>query len=311
MKKFLSFFVSLLAISPCFSVETSQVFFFSPEMISSYMKEYSSNEKEAILKDLEVVKGVCFLKENVLVNKPIYLATAGAPGSDHALIVEKFMAKNFSKTPFIYLDPDERGLKFMVHTYYSQSLSALSISQYKTHLDAVTQAYEKWRSASNFITYTLLEEAFNAHQNIAHGTTSTKRDLPSFFSKVKDSGYEIILLLCSANEAVLNKIIEHRNNEKKMYFSTPEDNTNKAIAFVKMIPNYLKYADALYIFWKNDSTEEEQLAAVLKKGKMEIVNSQALDRFIEQFEKDRMIINKENGQIPSWKELLSTYKSRF
>ena len=286
--------------------------FFSPEMISSHIKEYSPEEKELILKDLDVVRSVCSsLQENTLIQKPLYIATAGAPGTRKTTILERFMNHYVLTSHMTYLDPDQRALKFMSHTYYNKSLSAYSIALQKEYANAVQEAYEKWRGASNYITLTLLEEAFAECKNIAHGTTSTGGHIDSFLSAIKKANYEIILLLCSAEDSFRGNAIEYRNTEQKFYQSTPEDAISKGKIFPTRMQSYFTYADSLYIFWSNDLFEQESLAAIFSHGTLKILDSNALNFFIDQFEKDRALLMQKGTQIPSWEELLKIYQERF
>jgi len=85
----------------------------------------------------------------------------------------------------VYLDPDPRTLKFMVHTYYAQSLSPLVISQAKDYNEVIKNAYDKWRYGSNYIVLTLFEEAIAKGRSIIYGTTSTGAHIPNFFAKLK------------------------------------------------------------------------------------------------------------------------------
>jgi len=310
MKKAIFFLFSLTTWALVFG--NQDYLFFSPEMITSHIKEYSTQEKEAILKDLEVVRSVCTPSlESGTSKKPLYIATAGAPGSRKTTILERFI-NTYALTSYItYLDPDQRGLKFMPHTYYSQSLSAYIVSKNKNYLQASQNAYEKWRGASNFITLTLLEEAFAKRQNIAHGTTSTGGHISSFLSEVKKAGYETILLLCSAEEDFRVNAIEYRNNEQKFYQSSPEDAINKRKIFPSKMETYFSKADSLYIFWSDELFQQERLGAILSKGELKVIDANALNSFVLQFEKDRKDLSEEGQNILSWNELVDLYQKRF
>ena len=107
----------------------------------------------------------------------IYLATARAPGASKSTVLET----NLKSHPhFIYIDPDQRTLKFLIHTYV-KSLNNYAISQASSYKTLAQKQYLKWRDASNYIAYNLLNEAYDNNFSIAHGTTSTKKDLEAFF----------------------------------------------------------------------------------------------------------------------------------
>jgi len=287
-------------------VKEQSHFFFSPETIFSYIKDYSSDDQEEILKDLEAIKNICApLQNKGPLQRPLYLATAGAPGTKKSTILESFMKRYVLESHMTYLDPDQRALKFMSRTYYAKSLSTLSISEREDYLQSIQCAYEKWRGASNYITFTLLEDALLKRQNIAHGTTSTAEHVPAFFSTLKKAGYEISLLLCSAKESLKEDAIEYRNREQRFYQLTPEDAASKGKIFPKQMQEYFTFADSLYLFWSDSLFDKERLAAKLINGKLKIYDRNSYDRFVSQFEKDK------DRDAPSWNDLLKTYQTRF
>lgn len=290
-------------------VETNNFLFFSPQMISSHLKDYSENEKIEIEKDLNVVRSVCFSNfKNCSKEKPIYLATAGAPGSRKTTILERFIQEKLPPSSYIYLDPDQRALKFMPHTYYSQSLSAFVNAQSQNYSDTVKNGYDKWRAASNYITLSLLEEALNKKMDIVYGTTSTGPHVLQFFSKLKEANYEIVLILCSCEDSLREKAIQYRNQEQKFYQSTPKDAVEKGKFFSERMGAYFQYGDKLYLYWSDDLFVKERLAAVLENGKVTILDKGAYDNFIRKYEKD---ISLEEVKLPSWNEFLDIYKNRF
>jgi len=287
--------------------------FFSPQMISSHLTDYGEEEKMAIEQDLGVVRSICLqeIKENRNQRKPVYLATAGAPGARKTTILERFIKDHPSFSEVAYIDPDQRTLKFMAHTYHSQSLSARSVATYPDYALATKAAYEKWRGGSNYIALTLLEEAFDHSRDIAHGTTSTGAHIPNFLSKVKNAGYEIVLLLCSCEDSFRRQSIQYRNDSQKFYQSTPEDGVSKGKFFSQRMSAYFTYADTLYLFWSDDLSTPERLSAIFADGSLKIVDREAFNRFISKFDADRVLLEREGQQIPSWNELVNLYRNRF
>lgn len=287
--------------------------FFSPEMIFTHLKSYTEEEKIAINKDLKVVRSVCF-SENGNPNKkrPVYITTAGSPGSRKTTILERFLQAH-KNHPYIYepiyLDPDQRGLKFMTHTYYSRSLNALTIGQQREYNISAENAYEKWRGASNYIALTLLEEAFLQRRDIAYGATSTGSHIGDFLSNVKNAGYSIILLLCSCEDSFVAQAIDYRNNEQKFYQSTPEDILSKRKLFAQRMPIYFLWADELYIYWSDDLFTPERLAAVIKENQLQVIDADALENFKKKYEKDRALLAEERIDLPTWNELIGNNPS--
>jgi len=94
--------------------------FFTPEMIAKHLETYTDDEVQLLKKDLAVVRSVC-LDDTHNTDNRFYLATAGGPGARKTTILEKFLADHPEYQDGVYLDPDPRTLRFMVHTYYAQS----------------------------------------------------------------------------------------------------------------------------------------------------------------------------------------------
>ena len=311
-KMLLSMLAGIVCMSSFAQGESHEYFYFSPQMMATHVKDYSEGEKAAIAQDLSVVRSVCFAAkgDNQEGQRPLYIATAGGPGARKTTILERFLASRYPNTSIAYLDPDQRALKFMVHTYFSQSLSAFSVANAENYSLAVKSAYERWRGASNYITLTLFEEAIAQRRNIAHGTTSTGGHIPTFLAKLKEADYDIVLVLCSCEDDFRRQAIQYRNEEQKFYQSTPEDAVSKGKVFPERMSAYFTYADTLYLYWSDDLFHPEHLAAVLTKGKMEVLDQTYLDKFVHKYENDRTSLLVEGKSIPSWNELVSLFQSR-
>jgi predicted ABC-type ATPase len=287
-------------------------FFFSPEVISQHLDSYSPQEKEEIAKDLEVVRSVCFGK-NIPKNadRPFYLATAGAPGSRKSTILERFLQSHPEYSAGLYLDRNERALKFMAHTYYAHSLNALCTGSSPDYLEVRKAAYEKWRGASNYIILTLLEEAFQKKASVVHGTNLTGAHVAEFLQKLRAEGYRITLILCGCEDSVRKEAVEYRNNEQRFYQSTPEDAVSKGKFFSEKLRVYFAHADTLYLYWSDDLFSEERLAAVFQNGEIDVEQECALDLFVCKYDQEVKALNGEGKDLPSWDELIEKYKSRF
>jgi hypothetical protein len=286
-------------------VAADNFFFFSPQMISTHLKNYNEAEKAAIEKDLSVVRSICFSDATPIEgHTPIYLATAGGPGTRKSTILERFIAKQPELAHGVYLDPDPRALRFMVHTYYNQSLNYRMIAAGKSYNDVLDAAYEKWRGGSNYITLTLIEEAFRQGLDIMHGTTSTGNHLESFYTALKKAGYRIELLLCSCDNLTQDDAIEYRNNEIRFHQSTTDDILEKTERFSEKMPLYFQYADKLYFYWSDALFQPERLAAVLNGNTFEVHDFEAYIQFVGKYEIDRKKQLGKGIQLPSFKELL-------
>src|SRR4051812_15928537 len=87
--------------------------YFTPTILGEFLQTYTAVEKELIEKDLQVVRSVCFAGIKPAERKPFYLATAGGPGARKTTILERFILIHPEYQSGVYLDPSQRGLKFM------------------------------------------------------------------------------------------------------------------------------------------------------------------------------------------------------
>jgi len=295
--KILAFIVSCLTWG-CLQAEL----FFTPEMISSHLKTYTEEEIQLIKKDLSVVRNICFdgLQK---ADTCFYLATAGAPGARKTTILERFVAAHPEYQNGVYLDPDPRALKLMVHTYI-QSLTPLQISQTEDYNQVIRNAYEKWRGGSNYIALSLFEEAVQTGHSVIYGTTSTGPHTPAFLAKLKENGYKIVLLLCSCPDSLRYKAVDYRNQVVRFYQSSPEDAVAKGKFFPQRMGAYFAYADLIYLYWSDALFSPERLAAVWQNGKLEIRDSEAMQLFVGQYEADRTLLAAEGQTIPAFDSYL-------
>lgn len=285
--------------------------YFTPKILEEFLQTYTAAEKELIEKDLQVVRSVCFAGIKPAARKPFYLATAGGPGARKTTILERFIAAHPEYQTGVYLDPSQRGLKFMAHTYYSQSLNAKLIAENIQYLPAVRAAYEKWQNASIYICLKLIEEAFGKNLSVVHGTTSTGDHVARFFSQLHHRGYEIKLLLCSSPDQFRYDAVKYRNTEQRFYQSTPKEAFNKGKLFTERMPVYFEMADELYLYWSGSLMEPEQLAMVFSRGMAQTLHSAAATAFIAKYEADRADLFSKGKELPAWRDLVEKYQSRF
>ena len=310
-----SFLVLCLGISfPCTAQTvlppSEEYFFFSPSIINPLKASYSPDELADVEKDLHIVRDICFSQPQTTSNRPFFLATAGGPGARKSTILERFVDKHPEFSNGIYLDPDQRALRFMAHTYYRRSLNALATASNGDYSIVRKQAYEKWRDASNYITLTLMEEALHSHRSIVYGTTATGGHVEAFFKKLHLSGYDLTLLLCSCDDTTRADSVSCRNNEQKFYQCTPEDAVSKGKAFATRMPIFFGQANTLYLFWSDSVKQPERLAAILRNGSLEVVDTQAFDLFVCKYNTDREALSKEGQTLPSWEDLVALYTAR-
>lgn len=278
--------------------------FFTPQMIESHLKGYSEDEIKLIEKDLQVVRSVC-LDDTCNAETRFYLATAGAPGARKTTILERFVSQHPEYQEGVYLDPDPRTLKFMVHTYYNLSLNALVIASSDSYSQAFENAYNKWRSASNYIVLTLFEEAIAKGRSVIYGATSTGAHIPAFFAKLKENDYQIALILCSCPDEVRYEAVQYRNKVVGFVQSSFEDLVAKGRLFPQRMGAYFAYADLIYFYWSDSLFAPERLAGIWQNGKLEIHDTDAWHRFVAKYEADRLALESEGQLIPAFETYMN------
>jgi len=264
--------------------------FIPQEVVQKFLNGYSESELELIQDDLTNIRKLCFRNTTPMMSgEKIYLATAGGPGAGKSTLLEIYLR---NKKNFVYLDPDQRALRFMINTYLQEFTNA-KVSENKVHtrtdwMKLLDKAYTKWRGSSNYIASTLLNEAFKEGYNIAHGTTSTSDQIGSLYQKLKDKEYKIHLLLSYATDDNRVKSLEHRTNNQNFTQNQPNDSVIKGKLFSDRFPIYFQYADEMEIYWVDHYLENATLAATLIRGKgMTVHNQNALKKFTEQYDDDR------------------------
>lgn len=264
--------------------------FSSETQIKLYLKEYSEDEISLIKDDLENIRKLCFRNTTpATLKERVYIATAGGPGAGKTTILEEHLR---DKKQFVYLDPDQRALKFMINTYL-QAFTNDKVNEFKIHTRSdweklLEKAYSKWRASSNYITQILLNEAFKNGYNIAHGTTSTSEHVAEIYQKLKENGYKISLLLIYSTDENRSNALQHRTKVQNFVQNTLEDSIKKGKLFAERLPVYFQYADEMNIYWIDHFLESQTLAATLKRGQsMTVHNAEAMKKFTDQYDKDR------------------------
>ncbi len=273
------------------------------DIVNCLLMPYSEKEMQLIHSDLKNIKEVC-LRDKTPNATPMYIATAGGPGARKSTILEIYL---HHRPNCVYADPDQRALKYMINTYH-QSLTCYENSTHATYNDLQKNAYTKWRSASNYIANSIINEAFAKGYDIAHGTTSTTSTLEPLYKKLKQKNYKILLLLCYAPDETRIKANEDRTNVQGFVQVTQEDLVNKGKLFHQRFPTYFEYADKIYLYWTQDFSKGSIHAATYERGKKLVINNkEALLNFVAKYDEDR-----KNSQLPSFDELINkqlTHKS--
>lgn len=240
-------FVMIMFLVSCGADETTLI---PTDFVETFLQNYSDKEKPLIRADHQHIENVAFSgKKPEPQGKRIYLATVGAPGSCKSTILETYMASHPDETgSCVYVDPDQRTLKFMTSTYW-QSMTCYEISTSPTYQECAKNAYNKWRGASNYIANSILNKAYREGFSIAHGTTSQCPEVGENYKKLKSKGYKITLLVCMSEAGNRLQAVKQREEKQGFVQSTPKDFVEKEKSIMKNFPIYFEHADVVHIYW--------------------------------------------------------------
>jgi hypothetical protein len=242
--------------------------------IEDFLSNYSPDDRFKVEKDLTIVEKIAFDEAEPHTDPryfPTYLATAGGPGTAKSTTLETFIKDNHLEH-FVYIDPDQVCLKNMNFTY-RKSLTNYSFALAKSNHEALKNAYEQWRAASNYICHEILQRAFGnidgkgEKYSVAHGTTSTSPHIESLYSKLQAQKYHIKLLLCYSSDTTRKTAIETREKEQAFVQTDPQEIISKGADFAKRFDIYFNYADEIFFYWNNDLTHGRLPSACAKVTK--------------------------------------------
>lgn len=285
-------FIPFGYIGPALSSQSASAELVPANVVTDSLKGYSKKEIKLIEEDAKNIKSLCFRNITPATGSPVYIGTAGGPGASKTTILETYLQ---DKPNYVYLNPNQRALNFMINTY-GQEFTNYKFSQTPDRQKLSHDAYNKWRGASNFITFSLLNEAFANKYNIAHGTTATSPHIARFYSKLKNNSYRIILLLAySTNENRINAAT-HRSEKQNFCQADPDDVAKKGKMFPKRFKDYFHYADEIHLYWTDKFNEGSTHAASLVRGSaIKIHDTAAMEKFTQQYEHERETLNREDA----------------
>lgn len=275
-----------------------------------YIQSYSSEENRRIGYDLTNIRQLVFAdavapKERA----PIYLATVGGPGSRKSTNLEEWLEKNPSYKKGVYIDPDQRVLKFMINTYHAISLNAKELAK-DLDLRIRQRAYEKWRAASNHIVNRLFEEAVAGRYDIIHGTTSTGAHVPAMHKKLRETGYQLHLMLCFADEEYRFSAIDYRNLVQKFYQSTPEDGIAKGMLFYPRIAHCCRTGDRVLFMWTPTFLQQGRCVAEIVDGKLQVYCEKGFNAVRKLYAKHCDLLEKKGVVTEPWESFIPDRKRR-
>lgn len=279
---------------------------YSQEDIENYLSNYTKKEKQLIQADLNLIRDLVFRdKKKARNRRPYYLATAGGPGSIKSTTLETALEKTPYYKNAVYLDPDQQGLRYMVNTYLNRSQNMYQFSQLGPQ-NTQKSGYTHWRGASNYITKTLINEAVLQGYDVAHGTTSTSPEIARLLKRIGSQNYQIQLILNVSPKPQRLNALQNRKIKQCFYQVTPEDAVKKAELLPQRYPQYFQYADIIELNWIHNYKSSPIKAARLTKGKLQILDKEAYENVVREYERDRQNIN--NSDMPTFEALLKTHQ---
>lgn len=294
--------VFLMIVLWSFQVFATEDLLVPIETLQAFVKQYSPSEKEAIERDRKNIRDLSFAQAKNGQKQLIYLATAGGPGASKTTILEEYLSNN---PGFVYVDPDQRGLKFMINTYLQQVNNFL-FSKSISHHSFLEKAYIQWRGASNYIASSILNDAYKERLAIAHGTTSTSKTVGALYKKLKAKGYKIILLMCNSPEKNRFKAIEHRERHQYFVQSSHDDFVQKGDKFFENFPLYFELADEIQFFWiENYSRGWVKVGDYSRTDGFKLYRYQDFEKFKNSYEAYRMQHPKK--QLPSFDTFIDKF----
>jgi len=84
----------------------------------------------------------------------------------------------------------------------------------------------------------------------------------------------------------------------------------RSVCFAKENPVDEGKNKPVYIYWSDSLFSSERLAAVLKQGRIEVKDQEALDLFIKRYEKDRTLLAASGKALLSWNDLLKLFAEK-
>ncbi len=287
--------VGLMLSFSVFAKKEAKDFLVPNELVQGYLKTYSPDEIEKINMDYANIRDLCFSQAKKDQKKLIYVGTAGGIGAGRSKILERYLR---GRLGFVHIDPDQRGLKFMINTY-TQYIDNYLISESLTY-QRLKEAYAKWRDASDYIVNKILNEAYDKNFAIAYVTTSSIKGIDQFFGKLKNRNYKIILLLCGSSEENRLKAMEYK--EKHQYFvqATPEELITKGRRFFDNFPAYFQLADEIQFYWTEDFFKGGVKVGDYSRKNGLKWSHEYYKKFVDSYESYR---KKYNSRLPSFDAL--------
>lgn len=200
--------------------------------------KYTNQEKQLIMTDLvKIVEKQFDAVTQPIATKPIYIASAGAPGVGKSYFLEK--EYGYKPKNAVHVDPDR--------------VSLLSMTGYNNDkiIIGTKAAYKKWRDGSNFIANFMLIKAMTEGLNIVHGTTSTSNNISHIYDNLHKNNYKINLHILFADNSLRQSALEYRAKKEGALVSLSDAKNKSRLVFERIQDTYNK-ADVATIYMQPD-----------------------------------------------------------
>lgn len=274
---------------------------------------YREEILEAIEQDRKINEDM--VRRGVLKSSsPLYVASGGAPLAGKTTVLEKIIKDDPTRLKSaLYADPDQTGIPLMVNLNRIL-LSTLMKADKRGFRYVQKRAYDVARPASNIFTNNNINWAIENSVNLVHGTTMTSPFIRNLMTSIRDAGYRIELNLVGAEDETRMVGADYRAEMQANYQATSEDVRDKGLAFPQCMADYFTHGDKISIYWHDDVTTDAVLAAVYENGRMELVDEQAYESFVNKYDEDCMILARPehcNLRLPEFETHEAIYTRRF
>ncbi|MFY7842780.1 MAG: zeta toxin family protein [Rhabdochlamydiaceae bacterium] len=240
---------------------------------------YTKNELENLVQDINDLYQKIISKTQIQKLK-LAIITAGAPGAGKTIKLNQDLELNRSNEgSFAYVCPDDVCLKEMKRTFVKDMTNTDGSKE------ARLEAYNKWRPGSNAAAHIILANLIKNENPFYFGSTSSGPATYKSFEALKNQGYEIKLIHVSASDEVRWESIQER--DQTFIQTTEEDVKEKGLLVPQRINDtFLKYADKIEFYYRDEVKKDALLAAVWiknkesssQKGTLEIIEKTAYEK---------------------------------
>lgn len=205
---------------------------------------YTDQEKEQINADINALYAKVMAVNPPHVKEAVI--TAGAPGSGKTTLINKL------KGNYAYICPDDVALP--------------ALTGYQADKSDLTQAYTKWRAASNAANHLILGNLIKNGTAFCFGTTCASDKTHLFFKHLKDQRYRIKVIHVIAPDDV--RVASIKERDKLVVQTKDEDIRQKGKDVPKRINDtFLAHADEIAFYYRGCVDEQAVHTATWTKDR--------------------------------------------